>query len=167
MAPFQSVGTGWIPERHLLYLAVQIYVLKERGKDGSKQFPRVQSHSKAHEKRNFRRDLKEERKIISGTERHSLFHMGNDEQDYENQFLSSSHIPVPWVQSYLFTGCRRSCLMATSHSPGVPCILETLEEEWPKCQSNFQSTANESSLEEDANNGSLQQNCKSLASSPF
>lgn len=143
MAPFQLVGTGWIPVRYLLYLAVQLYVLKDQGKGGSKQFPRLHSHRKAHEKWNIRRDLKEKGEIISGTGRHSLFHRGNDEQDDENQFSSSSHIPVLWVQSYLFTGCRRSCLMTTTHSPCIPCVLETVEEEWLKCQSNFQSTANE------------------------
>lgn len=142
MAAFQCVGTGWIPRRHLLYLAVQLYVPKDQGKDGSKQFPRVLYHRKAHEKWNIRRDLKEEREIILGTGRHSLFHRGNDEQDDNNQFFSSSCIAMLWVQSCLFTGCRRSCLMTRSHSPCVPCILETAEEEWLKYQSNFQSTAN-------------------------
>lgn len=142
MAPFQRMGTAWIPVRHLLYLAVQPYVLKDQGENGSKQFPRVGYHRKANEKRNIRRDLKEEREIISGTGRHSVFQSGNDEQDDKNQLFSRSHIAMLWMQSYLFIGCRRSCLMTRSHSPCVPCILETVEEEWLKCQSNFQSTAN-------------------------
>lgn len=50
MAPFQRMGTGWISVRQLLYLAGHRYVLKDQGKDGSKELPRGDYHTKAHEK---------------------------------------------------------------------------------------------------------------------
>lgn len=80
MAPFQCMGMGWTPVRHLLYLAGHLYVLKDQGKDGSKELPRGDYRRKAHEKWDRRRDLKEEREIISGTGTHSLFQRGNDEK---------------------------------------------------------------------------------------
>jgi len=87
--PFQRMGTGWITVRHLLCLAGRLYVLKDHGKDGSKQRPRGDYCRKAHEKWDIRRDLKEEREIISGTGRHSLFQSRKDER----KMVRTSYFP--------------------------------------------------------------------------
>lgn len=73
MALFQYMGMGWIPVRHSISLAGHFCVLKDQGKDGSKQLPRGDYHRKTHEKRDTRSNLKEEREIFSGTGAHSLF----------------------------------------------------------------------------------------------
>lgn len=84
MAQIQRTGTGWIPVRRLLYLAGHLHMLRDQGKDGSKQLPRGYYRRKAHEKKkkksDIQRDLQEEREIISGTGRQSLFQRGNYEQ---------------------------------------------------------------------------------------
>lgn len=64
-------------------------MLKDQGRDGSEQPPRGDYRKKALEIWDIRRDLKEEREIISGTERHSLFQRGNDEQ----KVMRTSYFP--------------------------------------------------------------------------
>lgn len=51
MAQIQRTGTGWIPVRRLLYLAGHLHMLRDQGKDGSKQLPRGYYRRKAHEKK--------------------------------------------------------------------------------------------------------------------
>lgn len=51
MAQVQRTGTSWIPMRRLLYLAGHLHMLRDQGKDGSKQLPRGYYHRKAHEKK--------------------------------------------------------------------------------------------------------------------
>lgn len=92
-------------------------------------------------------------------------------KDDKDQLFSRRRLAMLWLKSYLLTGCRRSCLI-----PDV--ILLVCHAFWRQRKRsgwNVRATSSQqqinSSLEEDANNGSLQQTrrfcLKSLASSPF
>lgn len=173
MAQVQHMGTGWIPVRHLLCLTGHLHMLRDQGKDGSKQLPRGYYRRKAHEKK-----VRHTERFAGGKGNHfrqrktkpiptgglwTKAHENPVTFQKTSRYAMGEALPAHRVQKELPNG-------QTSFS--LCCVFWRQQERsgWNVRPTSSQQQKN-SSPEEDANNGSLQQNCrfclKSLASCPF